>query len=441
PLFDKFRAVTMAHYIPQFVMAIGAAFTLQAVLEAEKSQALLRKLYIAAGVVGGLALLFWLAPGMAGSFEGPMDARMLSSVQDAGQRQAFADILYEDRQGMASSDALRSLIFILLAAGTLFLTINKTIKPMVGGIIIGALVLFDLGGVDMRYLNKDNFGRKLMQRKFNPTAANQAILQDKDPYFRVINLLNPWNDGVTPYFHKTIGGYSPAKMQRYQEIIERGLGPETQRLITALQGGNYSPDVLRNLPVHNMLNTKYFIAGEAANAVLPNPHTLGNAWFVTDVKYVNGPDAEIAAITGPGFDPATTAIVDQDKFQVSATRFDSTGGTIKLTDYTPTSVSYQTSNSKDGLAVLSEVYYPKGWKVELDGQEIAPEKLIRVNYILRAIEVPAGQHTLRLSFEPQSYSRGVLIARIMTVLMVLLVLGAGFQMFRQYKANADIAED
>lgn len=440
PLFDKFRAVTMAHYIPQFVMAIAAAFTLKAVMDAEDTKAIQRKLYIAAGIVGGIALLFFMAPGLAGSFEGPMDARMLSSLQDPAQRQAFAEILYEDRRSMASADALRSLTFILMAGAVLWLATNRTLKPWVATMLVGGLIVIDLGGVDKRYLNNEDFGRRVEAKKFVPTAANQAILTDQEPYFRVINLLNPWNDGITPYYHKTVGGYSPAKMQRYQELIEQGLAPEQRRLISALQSQSYTPELMQSLPVHNMLHTKYFIVGEAANAVIPNPNSLGNGWFVQNVQYVNGPDAELAGVATPGFNPATTAIIDQDKFQVSATRFDSLGGTIQLTDYTPTSISYQTNSPKGGLAVLSEVYYPKGWEVEMDGQILEADKLIRVNYVLRALEVPAGQHTIVMRFKSQSFANGVILARISSVLLILLVLGLGFQVYRNFRKPSNIEE-
>ncbi|CAN5919978.1 YfhO family protein [soil metagenome] len=392
PGYNKFRAVSMTLVIAQLAMPLLALVALFQFLRAADGKALRQKLFYAAGITGGICLLVALFAGAA-SFVGALDERL-------AQAQSPVEAIRADRESMMRGDAFRSLLFILLAAGLMFLYLRKTVSATVVVAGIGLLVLVDLWTVNKRYLGNDDFQRRVVENFFQPTPVDQAILRDPDLHYRVINMGDPFNDARTSYFHKSVGGYHGAKLRRYQDVIERHLS----------RG---------NVQVFNMLNTRYIITGQEQQPVQRNPDALGNAWFVQTVKPVNTPDEEIAALTG--FNAATEAVVDVRKFPVAQTQYPSEGSSIRLTAYQPNALTYEATAAQDVLVVFSEIYYPEGWNAYLNEQ---PVEHIRANYLLRAMTVPAGTHAIEFRFEPKEYAIGNTVSLVSSVLLLLALVGA-----------------
>ncbi|HYG39829.1 MAG TPA: YfhO family protein [Cytophagales bacterium] len=409
PGYNKFRSVSWTLTIAQICVPIGAILALNKIIEEKYSKALFKKLLIAAGITGGLCLLFGLFGGMA-SFKGAVDEQL------ASQPAWLLDALKADRESLLKSDAWRSFFLILIASGLLWAAWKEKLSKTATVVIIGFLILFDHWVVDKRYLNDNNFERRVSEQHFQPTQADQAILQDSSNY-RVLNLTgSPWQEARTSYYHKSIGGYSGAKMQRYQDLIEYSLSDEISRFIKNLQNRSIEFSGLNAL---NMLNTKYFILGEGAQEALRNDKALGSAWFISEINKVNTPDEEIEALDS--IDPGTTAILDESKFDQKKTSFIvNDSAFIQLKNYKANHLIYQSENANEGFAVFSEVYYPKGWKAYIDGTE-TPIK--RVNYILRALEIPAGKHKIEFKFEPKSYSIGNLVSMISSIFLMVCSLG------------------
>jgi hypothetical protein len=261
--------------------------------------------------------------------------------------------------------------------------------------------------VNRRYLNNESFVRKSVDAvPFQPTTADQIIMKDKDPNFRVFNQTvgNPFADASTSYFHKSLGGYHGAKLRRYQELIDMHLAKG-------------------NMNVYNMLNTKYFIVPDPQGGqpqMQINMEALGNAWFVNNARMVNNADEEINALTD--FVPTETAVFDKRFENLVKGHIISkdTLATISLTDYKPNHLTYKSQTNSEQLAVFSEIYYDKGWNAYIDGK---PAPYFRANYVLRAMIVPAGNHTIEFKFEPKVYATGEKIAYASSILLVLLALG------------------
>lgn len=392
PGYNKFRAVASALVIAQITIPFLAILALWKLISERASlKNLDKKLLISGGITGGLCLLVWLFAGSA-SFTAAIDQQLI-------QAQYPIDAIRADRESMMRSDAFRSLVFIVLALGILYFYVKNKLSATVAIVGVGVLILVDLWTVDKRYLNNDDFQAQVVANHFQPTPADQLILQDKDLSYRVINLPNPFNDARTSYFHKSVGGYHGAKMRRYQDVIDRHISQN-------------------NLEVYRMLNTRYAITGDPKQPVQRVPGALGNAWFVEEVKPVQSPDEELDALTM--FDAGTTAIIDTKKFPVKYNRFAATNANIRLTEYKPVYLKYEYEAREDGLVVFSEIYYPAGWQAYLDGN---PVEHIRANYILRAMQVPAGKHTIEFKFEPQSYTLGNTVSLISSILLVLVLLG------------------
>ncbi|MDR2384759.1 MAG: hypothetical protein LBD80_03710 [Tannerella sp.] len=393
PLYNKFRTPEMALVIAGVTMTTLAILALKQMLDKkENRRQYLNPLYISAGITGGLCLIFALFGGILMGFTGEADRQLDPDMLAA---------IVSDRKNMLAGDAWRSLIFILAAAAMLWYYTTGKLKTVYLISVTGALILVDLWTVDRRFLGEDDFFPRKRNNTIVATEANKQIMQDKDPDYRVFNLAtNTFNESRTSCFHKSIGGYSPAKLQRYQDIIDYYLGNRevmnktVSEIITAK--GDFRNIDANAFPVINMLNTKYLIlpAQNGATVPLQNPYALGNAWFVDEIKWVDTPLQEIEALKT--FHPAQTAYIDrqwQDKlpnWQTLQHEKDSTA-TIRLTAYVnPGNLIYESNSSKPSLAVFSEIYY-KTWKAFVDGRE-AP--LIRVNYILRAMEIPAGTHKI-----------------------------------------------
>lgn len=395
PLYSKFRTPSMALVITTTAMAMLAMLAFKEVL--------LRKvkplhLYIALGISGGICLLIALFPGIAGNFVGSVDQQLPDWLIAS---------LRADREHMVSADAWRSLAFILLAAAALWAYIqSEKIKSWIPVAIVGVLILVDLWAVDKHYLNEDHFV-PAKQQLLAPTPADTQILQDTDADYRVLNLTsNTFNESRTSYYHKSVGGYSPAKLRRYQDIID------------------YYMSSRLNWNVINMLNTRYIITKEG---VQRNPEAMGNAWFVDEIQWVNNPNEEIEAIGTANLHHV--AIIDTCWSQLLSTSATPDGATLPaerkavLVNYDgPSHLVYETENSENGLLVFSEVYY-KTWKAYVDGEEVP---LIRANYILRAAQVPAGKHTVELRCVDELFVKThlwSLIASIVVCAAVLLVIG------------------
>jgi hypothetical protein len=432
PGYNKFRAVTMAIFIAQFAMPALAALALARLFEASKVPDIGKKVLYAGGILCGVCLLFWAIPDMAGEFQTPNDKQITGAGYPQEVTNKIMSALYEDRQNMLSADAFRSFFFVLLAFAAVFAITRNWIKPLYGTIAVAFLGFIDLWMVDQRYLNKENFEKSFWTDQFQPSAADQAILQNPGLNNRVLNLNDPFNESKTSYFHKSIGGYSPVKIRRYQDLIENDLTSEIQDVTTNLRSGAPNLDFLRNQRILNMLNTRYLKANEEASGVLVNPFALGNAWFVQTVQLVSNPDQEMAATRN--FDPSNTALVDQTKFKVAKTSF-SGGGKAVLTEARGNYLSYDVENPGDGFLVFSEIYYAEGWKATIDGKE-AP--VLRANYVLRALEVPAGKHKIEFRFQPDSFIQGNRISLFSSIAVLLLL---GFTVYMEVTGKGKSQED
>ena len=402
PGYNKFRAVSMTLVIAQLVAPVLAVLGLKSFVEMEDKAAAKKSLMIASGIVGGLCLVFAVVPGAFLNFLSDSDTSLIGTKYEW-----LVDALQEDRSSQVSSDAMRSLVFILITAALLFVAHLGKLKAGVSALIIAVLVLVDLWQVDQRFLNEDDFVRKGKAKNIiAPTEADKQILADKDPNFRVINLAaNTFNDSKTSYFHKSIGGYHGAKLKRYQELIDSCISRT-------------------NLAVLNMLNTKYFITPdrEGKPSVRKNPLALGNAWFVSDVALVENADQELSYLNRDDFNPAQLAVIDK-RFENELTGFTPSRdslASIYFLEYKPNYLKYETEASKDQLAVFSEIYFANGWNAYVDGQ-LKPHW--RANYVLRSMIVPAGEHTVEFKFEPKIYRTGETISLAGSILLMLFVVG------------------
>lgn len=410
PGYNKFRSVTFTIIMTVCCLVTGGFLGLEKVFSMSWSKQLQQKLLIAFAVTGGFALLSGLFAGVGG-YSGAVDQQL------AAYPEWFLSALKEDRQSLLQADAWRTFFFVTATAVLIWLSLKEKLKSQTAVIAIVCLVGLDMFTVSKRFISNDSFERKSKNHGFIPSEADQRILKDSDMSYRVYNLINGFNDAKTSYFHQSIGGYHGAKMRRYQDLIEYAISPETSELINGLQNGNPRFD---QVGVLNMLNAKYFLAGNTANAVIPNPSANGNAWFVSDVIEVGSADEEINEVVR--IDTKTTAVFDESKFEVSDF-VPSAEGEITLEEYRPNYLKYKSTNTGDGLAVFSEIYYPKGWKATIDGEEA---KILRANYVLRALEVPEGEHEIVFEYRPQSYHLGNVISGVSSAILMMLFLGAVF---------------
>ena len=427
PGYNKFRDVKNIIVIEQFAMALLGALAIKEVYQRTISNTeFMKGLKYSFAITGGVALIFALLPGIAGSFSGSSDAQYLQM----GWPQQLIDALMADRQSALRADAFRTFLFIALAAGGLWAYWNNKIKAQYVLVLWVALILVDMWPVNKRYFNNDNFtSQREVAVPFQKMPVDNEILKDKDLYYRVLNLQNPFADARTSYFHKSLGGYHGAKMGRYNELTKYGITPEMQSLIAGFKQPASIDSVMGTLPVINMLNTKYYIY-DPKQPPLANPHALGNAWLVKEVKMVDNADQEITSLKN--FDPKTTAIVNR-KFdnELNGYRNGSGEGEIKLTEYKPNYLKYEaTVNSGGQLAVFSEIYYPKGWNSFIDGKET---EHVQANFVLRAMVIPAGKHEIEFRFEPKSYFMGNHVSMASSILLLLAIAGYLVYLFKYNK--------
>lgn len=496
PMFSKFRDTKMILVLISIMAPTLALLFLQELLE--RADANRQKLILAgSGVVLVLLLLFVAAPGALFDFISPQehaqfDSYITESNGDAQTEryiQGFIDQLEAVRQGILRTDALRSLLFAILAIGLVFALDRKKLPLPAAFVALALFVLIDQYSVNRRYLNNEQVGKDYVhwqpaiekQYPHHPTPADQIIQslefdsrtallpevnkqakaaqdeakesievlnrQERELYreriaaavqsgvlnlnsnYRVLNLRNPFADGRTSYFHKSLGGYHGAKLRRYQELIDFHLNNELEVFFSKVN--EVGLVVLEDLPVINMLNAKYLIY-DVNGEPLTNLYANGNAWFVGEIDWAGNGDEEIDFMNN--FDSKSTTVVNRSFKEIAPTAIvpDSTA-TIELIAYLPNHLEYASTCTTEQLAVFSEIYYPDGWQAYIDNEAV---EHVRANYVLRALRIPPGEHTITFKFEPAAYATGQTLAGIGSGLFVLLLAGSAFLAFRKRENDA-----
>lgn len=451
PGYNKFRTVEMILVIAELTIPLLAFLVLDKLI---KSPSILKEkiklpfianlvekqkmFYVAFALTGGLCLLMYLMPTTFNSFSKENEYSEIysqikksnSTVSD-GQVRNYLDSMMPAIEGarieIFKADAIRSFIMILLAASIIWFYVRKPFDSKLLYVTLAVIILADMWSVNKRYLDEKSFvSKQEAKNPFKTSNATLEILKDTDPDYRVLNIAaNTFNDASTSYFHKSIGGYHGAKLKRYQELIEHQISNNIRDIVHTLQV-NPTDSAIRiafsQQSVLNMLNTKYIIYNEEAPP-LQNRYALGNAWLVNDVKWVKNADEEIASLSD--FNPSKTAVVDE-RFKSDINNFspkNDASATIQLKSYKPNHLTYDFNSSADELAVFSEIYYADGWNAYVDGA-LTPH--FRANYVLRAMKIPAGKHTVEFKFEPKLYSTS---ASISTVAFVILLLFVGYAIY------------
>ncbi|HTA61675.1 MAG TPA: YfhO family protein, partial [Bacteroidia bacterium] len=455
PGYNKFRSITMILVIAELTIPLLAVLALQRVFEStastpinigKKTMTTSKMLIIAASITGGFALLCYLAPDMFNKFQADNELRQLVSqakqqdpnAQVAQIESAYTPVLEQAeiaRKAIFKADAMRTFNFILLAFGALWLYLGKKINQQMLSAALAIFVLADMWPVAARYLNSSNYVPKAqMQSPFPKTKADEIILEDKSLDYRVLKLGNPFNDASTSYWHKSIGGYHGAKLKRYHELMSFQLDQNMAALMQTLRGAGISDSSLKaaftKTQVLNMLNTKYVIVNDDA-APLLNPLANGNAWFVKNILSVNSANDEILKLSD--INTKETAIIN-DKFNDVLNGFKpqfDDAGSIKLNSYQANKLVYETNAKTSQLAVFSEIYYPKGWVATIDGKET---EIMNADYVLRAMVIPEGKHTVEFNFKPAVYVVGEKISMTGSILVLLISFGGLFYGYRKEQA-------
>jgi hypothetical protein len=443
PFYNKFRAPSIAMVIPQLTFPLFACMALQNILYSDWDMKILLKrlkyALIAVGVIAAILIYNYIG----GDFKSKNDrqsreaiAQTLTQAMSQGQQPspelvqqnnsvaaAVMSGLVQDRKSLYGSDLMRTLVFMALGIGLIWLAVKKKTKPLYIVIAFAVLNLIDLLPVDSRYLNKGNYIEpEDFSSAFIPNRADQQIKQDPG-YFRVFDQSgqgNPFESSRASYHHNSVGGYHPAKLALYQDII-------------------YGQLTKGNMQVYNMLNTKYFIVNNPADQqpiAQPNPDALGPAWLVKAVKYVNSADEEMKALDS--IKPRDTVVIDKRERSKIAfePQFDS-AASIQLVQNLNDKITYTFKAATNQFAVLSEVYYPHGWKAFIDGKETP---IARVNYVLRGLAIPAGNHNIELRFEPSSYKTGDIISMVVGAISILLLLGGLWWEWKQFQKKQPVTD-
>ena len=460
PMYNKFRTVSMALIVLQVTLPLLGFYVLDRIMkETYEKKTLMKGMYIAFGITAGFCALCALIPGIAGTFV---------SASDAGMNEMIVETLAADRASLLVKDAFRSLLLITCVF-LLIVWAYKTPKVdavgkngsfvlkcrlTIAGVAVVLLVFFDLVPIGKRYLNASHFVTpKDFTAHYEPRLVDEIIHEDTDPNYRVLDLsVNTFNDAIQSYHHKCIGGYSPVKLQRYQDLIDKYITDEIYDIYDVVENAATIQDVEAGLPelkVVSMLNGKYIILGENYSPVV-NPYAYGNAWFVSDFVEAATPDEEIALLEGT--DLRTTAVIGADfqdavkNVQTEESTFDMPR--ISLTHYAPNDLRYSFRTGSERAAIFSEIYYPKGWKAWIEPADASgevrnghyhptaegrPVELFRADWMLRGAVIPAGEGQLIMRFEPDSYQLGENISRASSILLILLLLGssAGMILFRR----------
>ena len=398
PMYNKFRTVSSILVIAEIAMPILAVLGLRELFKGPDGWKKHKVALIASfSVCALICLISAIFPDIYGHYSAQEREMFVAS----GQIQQFPalDSAIEDIRGsLVSNDAWRSLLIIALSFAVIFACLKGKLKEMVATLIVAGIVLVDMYAVNKRYMNSDSFTShyELSDQPFTARPVDAQILQDKDPNYRVFDVRN-FSQAMPSYFHKAVGGYHAAKLSRYNDLIERQI-------------------THNNFQVLNMLNTRYIIIDD--QTVQPNPEALGNAWFVDSLTYVKNADQEMAFLND--FNPAASAVADA-KFrpQLGEARATQPGDTIYETSYAPNHLTYKSHSALGGVAVFSEVYFPWGWKVSVDGK---PAEMGRVNYVLRALQLPAGDHEIDFKFDPDEVNKAQTWAKVAVIAIYLLLL-------------------
>lgn len=419
PLYNKFRTVSMTLVAAGFGITLIAMLALKEVLnpQADKKK-FVKPLMISTAITGGISLIYALIPSLAGGFSSEMDMHLARQFSDAYQADFsfLTETLPADRKAMLQGDAFRSLLFIVAAAALIWFYLKGKLKQNLVIGAMGMLMLIDLVPVAKRYLNDEHFGRKRnISNLIKPTEADKYIMQDKSE-FRVLNLtVSIFNDASPSYFHKNIGGYNAAKLRRYQELINLHLTNEIQQFYSVRSIEQFD-SLAQQLGVLNMLNMKYIIMDPNSQPLL-NPYTNGNAWFVNKIVEANNADEEMQLLGQ--INTKTELVIDKrvapEKLH---TGIPAETDYIRLKSYKPNHLVYEFSAINDQVAVFSEIYYDKGWNAYINGEE---SPYFRVNYLLRAMQLKAGNYQIEFKFEPKSYSIGNTIALISSLLLIACI--------------------
>lgn len=422
PMYNKFRAVSSIQVILELCIPVLGMFALSRLFnDFQKDEEKLKALFYSVGITAGLALIFLLFKSTLFDFEGLRDDQYIGAYG-----QPFIDSIIEDRKSLMTADTLRTLILVLLSAGTIFLFLKKKLSETLVVVVFAVLILFDLVSVDKKYVNNDDFISAVrVDKPYQPNQADKEILKDKS-HFRVMDMSSNGQrmPAKAAYYHNSLMGYSAAKLGRVEELLNFHV-------------------YKNNMNVLNMLNTKYIIA-EEQNTIFPytNTDANGNAWFVSKLKIVADANKEILALDS--LNTKTEAVIERHEFENFASSIpkaqtktiknyvfdlDSTAS-IELKEFKPNYLRYQSNNSNKGLAVFSEIYYKQGWDAYIDG-ELVPH--YRVNYVLRALELPKGKHTIEFKFEPKVVATGSKVALASSAILGILLLLGVFYSFKNKK--------
>ncbi|MCF0202965.1 MAG: YfhO family protein, partial [Bacteroidaceae bacterium] len=437
PLYSKFRTVASILVIAEFTIPLLGMMALKRIVDAPDCLGKnYRNLWISFGITAGFAILFALSPSVLGNVISASEMSMMSRIPEEYRLGIIAN-LTEMRMAVLKADAWRSVIIIVIGTDILFAYKRNILKQnlMVGGLIV--LCLFDMWQVNKRYLNDEMFVEpSVKETPQEMTDVDKQILADKSDCgnYRVLNFAsNTFNENETSYYHKSIGGYHAAKLQRYQDMITHYISPEMSKTMMAL---STAPDGIESvnadsvMPVLNMLNMRYMILPlqDGKTIAMKNPHAMGNAWFVSKVDFVEDANQEIAALGKINLH--NTAVADKKFADILKCKADTAiKGEAKITSYAPNHLTYDVKTNKEGVLVFSEVYYPE-WTATIDGKEVP---VGRVNYILRAIVVPEGNHKVELMFYPKSIDTTETIAYIGYVLLILTFIALVIDTARQRK--------
>jgi len=438
PLYNKFRAVASFMVIPELILPILAILALAGISRFDKQdwQANMKLLIggerkrglvlqIATGIVAGFLLLNLVSPGLFNEFLSSQEASELPvALKNAGfndnQSADFIDALEQTRISIFKSDVYRSLLFVLLAGAIFFLYQRGVLARNFMVIGLSILIVLDLFPVNKRYLNSDNFidGEKL-EKNYGVQAspADRAIMNQyaSDPYFRTLNLsVSTFNDASTSFFHYSLGGYHGAKLKIYQELVEGQLGDDINSFRTMISSGNFQPGLFNQMPALNMLNTRYIIV-DPNRPPIENPARLGNAWLVSEVQSVSTADEELAAIRG--LNPSRTAVM-RSSYAEKLGEIGPGSGSINLSSYDPEELVYDYESNGESLAIFSEIWYPENWVATIDDEEV---EILRANYLLRALKVPAGKHTIKFRYLDSVSGTSNTLALICSLLILIAV--------------------
>ena len=446
PMYNKFRTVSMALVILQVSVPLLGFIVLNKIMEEKYEKKVLLKAAIPALVLtAGFCLLCILIPGLAGSFSG---------AADAGQPGELVKALAADRAHLLQKDAAKSFINILLTFCLILWTFqNKEpfvvkSRSVIASVVICIMILFDMGTTGKRYLNKDHFvSERVFNKNFPKTEADKFILEDKDPDYRVLDLTkNVFNSADPSYWHKSIGGYSPAKLQRYQDLIEQYISPEINSVISAFNTYNTVgeiEDAIAELPILGMLNNKYIIYNGDSEPIY-NPGAWGHCWFADRVIPAQNPNEEIASLSIFYKESNNIAVIGDDfkwARERITTSLDNTNDDIDMSYYAPNYLRYKSNLHSERAVIFSEVYYPEGWKAWFEPEDedmgsvhkgrykpspnAVELDLFRANWILRGAIVPEGKGEVIMRFEPESYITGARISTATSILLIIIMLSSG----------------